>query len=113
MIPGSPRPWGSTQKQRKNSGAMKIQDKNPRNRDYRWKWMAGATAAATASAAGARAQTTLTLTGNYISATGGNHLNADLGGDGVADVLLSGFFTYVNPGSGRGANGRGVLPQTE
>jgi hypothetical protein len=50
--------------------------------------MAGATAAGlTASQASA---VTISLVGNYISARDGNHLNADLTGDGHPDLTLTG-----------------------
>ena len=49
--------------------------------------MAGATAAGmTASQAGA---ITINLVNNYISAAGGNHLNADLTGDGHPDLTIA------------------------
>jgi len=59
----------------------------------RWKWMAGATAAGmTATQAGA---ITINLNNNFISATGGNHLNADLTGDGKADITIKNAFNSV------------------
>jgi hypothetical protein len=71
-------------KQKKKSRDLHLQT------NKRWKWMAGATAAGmTASQASA---TTITLIGNFISATGGNHLNADLTGDGHPDLTISGAF---------------------
>ena len=46
--------------------------------------MAGATAATAAGVTTSQAGlVTITLSNNYISATGGNHLNADLTGDGL------------------------------
>ena len=60
--------------------------------------MAGATAA-TAAAGATAAQggmITINLTGNYISATGGDHLNADLTGDGNADVTIASALHGVN-----------------
>ena len=67
---------------------MKTQKKNRQSRHLqtrknRWKWMAGATAAAAAGVSASQASTiTITLNNNYISAAGGNHLNADLTGNG-------------------------------
>jgi hypothetical protein len=68
-----------------------------RKSNNRWKWMAGATAATAAGVTTSQA-ITITLVDNYISATGGNHLNADLTGDGHPDVTLTGakfFFSYL------------------
>jgi hypothetical protein len=49
----------------------------------RWKWMAGATATAAAAATSAQANTvTMTLSNNYISVADGNHLSADIFGNG-------------------------------
>ncbi len=53
--------------------------------------MAGATAAAAAGVNASQAGTiTINLINNYISATGGNHLNADLTGDGQPDLTITG-----------------------
>jgi hypothetical protein len=81
----------------KNSQGGYLQAKN-----HRWKWMAGATAAGvTASQANT---ITINLLNNYISATGGNHLNADLTGDGHPDLTIAGaaysVFNPIPPGSG-------------
>lgn len=64
-------------------------------------------AAAAAATAGGVAQShagmvTINLSNNFISATGGNHLNADLTGDGVADVVIANAFNLVstNPSLG-------------
>jgi len=55
--------------------------------------MAGATAAGvTASQASA---ITINLVGNYISATGGNHLNAGLTGDGHPDLTIANAFNAL------------------
>jgi len=53
--------------------------------------MAGATAATAAGVTTASQASTITvnLINNYISATGGNHLNADLTGDGHPDVTIA------------------------
>jgi hypothetical protein len=65
-------------------------------------------AAAAAATAGGVAQSqaglvTINLTGNFISATGGNHLNADLTGDGVPDVAIANAFNLVTTnGNGGG-----------
>jgi hypothetical protein len=80
---------------------MKIQKKNGKGlylqkRNNRWKWMAGA-AAATAGATASQATTiTVNLLNNYISATGGNHLNADLTGDGHPDLTIANAFYSVS-----------------
>jgi hypothetical protein len=65
-------------------------------------------AAAAAATVGGVAQSqagmvTINLTGNFISATGGNHLNADLTGDGVPDVVIANAFNVVTTnGNGPG-----------
>jgi len=57
----------------------------------RWKWMAGATAATAAGVTASQASTiTINLVNNYISVSGGNHLNADLTGDGHPDLTITG-----------------------
>src|SRR5436190_17642801 len=77
---------------------MNTQKKNGRGLPYlhvdnRWKWMAGATAATAAGVTASQASTiTLNLVGNYISGSGGNHLNADLTGDGQPDMTIAGAF---------------------
>jgi hypothetical protein len=74
---------------------MKTKKKKGRNlylqtRNNRWKWMAGATAATAAGVTASQASTiTINLVNNYISATGGNHLNADLTGDGHSDLTIA------------------------
>ena len=72
--------------------------------------MAGATAATAAGVTASHANTvTINLVDNYISTSGGNHLNADLTGDGHPDLtianvyLFSGF--YVNGNAGVSLNG--------
>jgi hypothetical protein len=69
-------------------------------KNRRWKWMAGATAATAAGVTASQASTiTINLLNNYISGSGGNHLNADLTGDGHPDLTIAGagyrsfFFT--------------------
>ena len=55
--------------------------------------MAGATAATAAGVTASQASTiTINLVGNYISGSGGNHLNADLTGDGQPDMTIAGAF---------------------
>ena len=61
------------------------------------KWLPGAMALAATTASSQAATVQITLTGNKISTTGGNLLNADLTGDGVADITTSRF---GNTGSG-------------
>src|SRR5438093_10003931 len=66
---------------------------NLQTRSTRWKWMAGATAATAAGVTASQASTiTINLVNNYISATGGNHLNADLTGDGHPDLTITNAF---------------------
>jgi len=53
--------------------------------------MTGATAASAAAATASQADaTTINLLNNFISAFTGNHLNADLTGDGQPDITLTG-----------------------
>jgi hypothetical protein len=71
---------------------MKAQKKNGQGlyrqrRNNRWRWMAGATAAGV-SASHASA-ITINLLNNYISATDGNHLNAELTGDGHPELTIA------------------------
>jgi hypothetical protein len=55
--------------------------------------MAGATAVTAAGVTASQATTiTVNLLNNYISAHGGNHLNADLTGDGHPDLTIAGAF---------------------
>jgi hypothetical protein len=80
---------------------MKAKKKNGqglylRRRNNRWKWMAGATAATAAGVTAQASTITINLTGNYISSTGGNHLNADLTGDGHPDLTIAGAFYYAS-----------------
>jgi hypothetical protein len=77
---------------------MKTQKKNlglhVHKTNNRWKWMAGATAAGVSVS---QASTiTINLVNNFISATGGNHLNADLTGDGHPDLTLANAFYRVH-----------------
>ena len=52
--------------------------------------MAGATVATAAGVTASHASlVTINLTNDYISSTGGNHLNADLTGDGHPDLTIS------------------------
>lgn len=72
----------------------------------RWKWMIGATAATATGATTAQAGlVSINLTGNFISAVGGNHLNADLTGDGQPDLVISNAFYAVTTNS----NGPGFI----
>jgi hypothetical protein len=67
-------------------------------RNNRWKWMIGATAATATGVTTSQAGfITINLTGNFISASGGNHLNADLTGDGHPDVTITNAFYTVYP----------------
>jgi hypothetical protein len=81
---------------------MKMQKQNRQGlclqrRNKRWKWMAGATAATAAGVGASQAALiTVNLTNNYISATGGNHLNADLTGDGRPDLTIANAFYAVD-----------------
>jgi hypothetical protein len=71
---------------KKNGRGLYLQTSN-----NRWKWMAGATAATAAGVTASQASAiTINLVGNYISALGGNHLNADLTGDGHPDLVITG-----------------------
>ena len=64
--------------------------------DDRWKWLAAAAAATVGGVAQSQAgPVTITLSNNFISATGGNHLNADLTGDGRADIAITNAFNSV------------------
>jgi hypothetical protein len=77
---------------------MKAEKKNGqglylRTTNNRWKWMAGATAATAAGVTASQVSAiTINLTGNYISADDGNHLNADLTGDGHPDLTIANAF---------------------
>jgi hypothetical protein len=83
---------------------MKTQRKNRRplnlkTRNKRWKWMAGATAATAAGVTASQASTiTINLVNNYLSSgNSGNHLNADLTGDGHPDLTIANarYTTYT------------------
>ncbi len=77
--------------QKENSQGLYLQKSN-----NRWKWMAGATAATAAGVTASQASTiTINLLNNYISAVGGNHLNADLTGDGHPDLTIANAFNSV------------------
>jgi len=76
--------------QKNKSQRLYLQTKNKR-----WKWMAGATAATASGVTASQASTiTINLLNNYISATGGNHLNADLTGDGQPDLTIANSFFF-------------------
>jgi hypothetical protein len=92
---------------------MKIQKQNRhgfylQKSNNRWKWMAGATAAA--AAAGVTESrgnmVTINLVNNYISAERGNHLNADLTGDGHPDLTITrsgNSFVFYRTDTGTGS----------
>jgi hypothetical protein len=78
-------------RQKKKPGTFHLQKSN-----NRWKWMAGATAATAAGVTASQASTiTINLAGNYISVTDGNHLNADLTGDGHPDLTIANAFNFA------------------
>jgi len=59
--------------------------------------MAGATAATAAGVTASQGGSiTINLLNNYISGPGGNHLNADLTGDGKPDIIIAKAFNYYN-----------------
>jgi hypothetical protein len=66
--------------------------------------MAAATAASAAGVAASQAGlVTINLSNNFLSAEGGNHLNADLTGDGVPDVVIANaFYLVTTAGNGGG-----------
>src|SRR6266566_1189159 len=79
--------------QKKNCQGLYLQKRN-----NRWKWMVGATAATAAGVTASQASAnTIHLVNNYISGFGGNHLNADLTGDGKADVAITGAQFFRTP----------------
>ena len=63
--------------------------------------MAGATAATTVVTATQASTITINLVDNYISGSGGNHLNADLTGDGQPDLMIAGAFYRFSRNSSR------------
>jgi hypothetical protein len=73
-------------------------------RNNRWRWMVKATSASAATAAAGVAASqaslvTINLSNDFISSRGGNHLNADLTGDGQPDLTLTGAnFLYRHSG---------------
>jgi hypothetical protein len=76
---------------------MKSRKKDEVKRNKRWKWMAAATAATAAGATASQASlVTINLSNNYINGLTGNHLNADLTGDGHPDITIASPFTYHN-----------------
>jgi hypothetical protein len=90
---------------------MKTQKKDDRGlclptRNNRWKWMAGATAATAAGVTASHASlVTINLSDNFISGRGGNHLNADLTGDGQPDLTLTGANFYYRRSGTTTSNG--------
>jgi hypothetical protein len=64
----------------------------------RWKWMAAGTVATAAGVTASQASTiTVNLVNNYIDGFSGNHLNADLTGDGRQDLTIANAqHGYVN-----------------
>src|SRR5215470_10956084 len=100
---------------------MKAQERNNqgtylKKSNNRWRWMVGATAATAAGVTQSQAGlVTINLSNNYISASGGNHLNADLTGDGHPDLTIANAFnslyraiTYFT-GFRAGVNLNGIL----
>ncbi len=68
--------------------------------------MAGATAATAAGVTASHASlVTINLSDNFISGKGGNHLNADLTGDGHPDLTLTGAKFYYRPSGTFTSNG--------
>jgi hypothetical protein len=101
QVPGEQKnlPMDQSDTSKQLLAAQKRNHRRPslKRRNNRWKWMAGATAA-TAAAGVTTAQAglvTINLTGNFISATGGNHLNADLTGDGQPDLIIANALNSV------------------
>jgi hypothetical protein len=71
--------------QKKNCSAFCLQKGN-----NSWKWVAGATAATAAGVTASQASAiTINLINDYISFAGGNHLNANLTGDGHPDLTIA------------------------
>jgi hypothetical protein len=70
--------------------------------NHRWNWMVGATAATAAGVTAPQVSAiTINLAGNYISDDAGNHLNADLTGDGHPDLTIaSAHFLHATGFSG-------------
>src|SRR4051812_38127722 len=84
-----------------NTPRNKVQSLYLKKSNNRWKWMAGATAATAAGVTASQASPiTISLVNNYISATGGNYLNADLTGDGHPDLTIANPFYRVWPSYG-------------
>jgi hypothetical protein len=90
----------------KNSKGLYLKTKMSNNR---WKWMAGATAATAAGVTVSQASTiTINLVNNYISGFSGNHLNADLTGDGHPDLTIANaaYYNYHPSVTGRRSSAR-------
>jgi hypothetical protein len=83
-------------KPKKNDRGPYLQKSN-----NRWQWMAGATAATAAGVTASQASAiTINLLNNYVSASGGNHLNADVTGDGHPDlVITNASYRFIEPRS--------------
>jgi hypothetical protein len=82
---------------------MKTQRKNQEatlcKSNSRWKWMAGATATAAGMTASQAGAVTINLVNNYINGFSGNHLNADLTGDGHPDLTIANAAYFLNRSS--------------
>jgi hypothetical protein len=77
---------------------MKSRKKSEPKGRQRWKWMAVATAATASGVSASQGSlVTINLANNYISGPDGNHLNADLTGDGHPDLAITGALYSKGP----------------